>query len=135
MADSRWRMVSDSSLTMNNVIMMSLLLFKIINVFANFLILSDTLQCEYFSLWGKNHGIGFCQYLPSTMWLHNVIKLRHCVNHIMPRCWKFKEHIILCYWVLISSCGLCFCRCFLTGFDHRCGLPSNVRSSEVNIHH
>ena len=23
------------------------------------------------------------------------------------------------YWV-ISSCGLCFCRCFLTGFDHIC---------------
>ena len=28
------------------------------------------------------------------------------------------------YWA-ISSYGLCFCRCFLTGFDHKCSLPRN----------
>ena len=39
MGDSRWRMVSDSSLTMDDVIMISLL----------FLILSDTLQFEFFA--------------------------------------------------------------------------------------
>ena len=32
------------------------------------------------------------------------------------------------YWV-ISSCGLCFCRCFLTGFDHRCSLPCTIKWS------
>ena len=36
-------------------------LFKIIDVFANFLILSGALLFEYFSLCGKNYGIGFCQ--------------------------------------------------------------------------
>ena len=29
------------------------------------------------------------------------------------------------YWVITSSCGLCFGKCFLTGFDHRCSLPLN----------
>ena len=28
------------------------------------------------------------------------------------------------YWA-ISSCGLCFGKCFLTGFDHSCSLPLN----------
>ena len=43
MADPRCRMVPDPSFTMNDVIMTSLLLFKIINVFTIFLILSDAL--------------------------------------------------------------------------------------------
>ena len=43
MADPRCRMVPDPSFAMNDVIMTSLLLFKIINVFTIFLILSDTL--------------------------------------------------------------------------------------------
>ena len=43
MVDPRCRMVPDPSFTMNDVIMTSLLLFKIINVFTIFLILSDTL--------------------------------------------------------------------------------------------
>ena len=43
MADPRCRIVPDPSFTMNDVIMTSLLLFKIINVFTIFLILSDTL--------------------------------------------------------------------------------------------
>ena len=29
------------------------------------------------------------------------------------------------YWVITSSCGLCFGKCFLKGFDHRCSLPLN----------
>ena len=36
MADSSWRMVADPSLTVNDVIMTSLLLLQFINVFANF---------------------------------------------------------------------------------------------------
>ena len=42
MADPRWRMVPDPSLTINDVIMTSLLVLKVINVSTNFLILSDT---------------------------------------------------------------------------------------------
>ena len=38
-------------------------LFKIINVSANFLILSDTLLLEYFSLWRKHYGIVFSQLI------------------------------------------------------------------------
>ena len=34
----KWRIVSDSSLTMNDAIMISLQFYKIINVFSNFLI-------------------------------------------------------------------------------------------------
>ena len=43
MADPRCRMVPDPSFTINDVIMTSLIWFKIINVFTIFLILSDTL--------------------------------------------------------------------------------------------
>ena len=43
MADLRWRMVPDPSLTINDAIMTSLLVLKVTNVSTNFLILSDTL--------------------------------------------------------------------------------------------
>ena len=44
-------MVPDSSLTLNDVIMTSMLLLKIIkNVVANFFVLSDTLLFNFFSL-------------------------------------------------------------------------------------
>lgn len=48
--DSRWLMVPDISLTMNNIIMSLLLLVKIVNLFVNFLILSNTLLFKHFSL-------------------------------------------------------------------------------------
>ena len=51
MVDSRWLMVQDTSLTMIDTIMTLLLLVKIINLFANFLISSDRLLFKYFSLW------------------------------------------------------------------------------------
>ena len=61
-------------------------------LFANFLILSDILPFEYFSLWGKNYGIGL--RIKSITWLHNDIKLRHRVNKVMPRCWKLNSKFI-----------------------------------------
>ena len=52
MADPRWRMVPVPSYIMNNVIVTSLLLLKVINVLVNFLMLSNFLlylsnfQCD-----------------------------------------------------------------------------------------
>ena len=46
-------MAPDPSLIINDVIMSSLLLLNISYVLANFLVLSDTLLFEYFSLQGK----------------------------------------------------------------------------------
>ena len=67
MADSRWWMVPDPSLILNDVIMTSQLLFKIILNF--FLTIS----------W-------FCWILRInlTIWVHNDIKLRHSVNQVVP---------------------------------------------------
>ena len=50
MADPRRQMVADPSLTVNDVIMTSLLLLKFINVFSNFYLL------VFFSLSGKIDG-------------------------------------------------------------------------------
>ena len=50
------------SLIINDVIKTSLVLLKIINVFVNFLILSDTLLFKYSSLLGENlMEFRFCQ--------------------------------------------------------------------------
>lgn len=52
MADPRWRMIPVPSYIMNNVIVTSLLLLKVINVLVNFLMLSNFLlylsnfQCD-----------------------------------------------------------------------------------------
>ena len=55
-------MAPDPSLIINDVIMSSLLLLNISYVLANFLVLSDTLLFEYFSLQGKKlMEVGFCQ--------------------------------------------------------------------------
>ena len=50
MADPRRRIVPDHFLMINDVIVASILLLKIINVLTNFLILSDTLLFKYFLL-------------------------------------------------------------------------------------
>ena len=46
---------------------------QLFNVFANFLILSDTLPFEYFSLWGKNYGIGFANKRIKLIQQHDFI--------------------------------------------------------------
>ena len=50
MANARKRMVPEPSLTMNDVIITSLLLLNIVNAFANLVVLSDTLLFKTFSL-------------------------------------------------------------------------------------
>ena len=56
-------MEDDSRPSFNSeVIMTSLLLLKIVDVFVNFLILTDTLLFKYLLLWGeKLMEFGFCQ--------------------------------------------------------------------------
>ena len=71
MADPRWRMVPDPSLTVNDVIITSLLLLKFINVFANFCL-------SIFRFEGKNRwNLDFAS-----------VKSHHFVNQVMPGCWK-----------------------------------------------
>ena len=52
----------------------------------------------------------------------------HWANFILPLWVSHLEveeaGLFHAYWA-ISSYGLCFCRCFLTGFDHKCSLPRN----------
>jgi len=50
MADPRRRIVTDHFLIINDVIVTSLLLLKIINVLTNFMIVSDTILFKYFLL-------------------------------------------------------------------------------------
>ena len=50
MADLRWRVVPDPSLTINDAIMTSLLVLKVTNVSTNFLILSDTFCQTHYDL-------------------------------------------------------------------------------------
>ena len=96
-------MVSDSSLTMDDVIMISLL----------FLILSDTLQFEFFAS-RKNHGIGFCQYLHSSNYvivsthyalLFEIKSTLFCVNVVALSwaAWIIISIILTCYrwWYLL----------------------------------
>ena len=87
----RWLMIPDPSLITTDVIMTSLLLWKIICVIAYFLILPDFLLFTFLCFEGKNWWIWI---LPenSTLWRHNDVRLRHCVNHDMPRCWKWWVH-------------------------------------------
>ena len=52
----------------------------------------------------------------------------HWANFILPL-WVLhldveEAGLFHAYWA-ISSYGLCFCRCFVTGFDHKCSLPRN----------
>ena len=37
------------------------------------------------------------------MWRHNDRTLRHCVNLILPRCWKW-VHLVALSWVVLKSC-------------------------------
>ena len=52
----------------------------------------------------------------------------HWANFILPLWVSHLEveeaGLFHAYWA-ISSYGLCFCRCFLTGFDHKCSLTWN----------
>ena len=70
LSDPRWRVVSDPSLTMNDVTMTSL----------------------FPRLEGKNDRISILP-INSTIW--RQISCPFCVNHVMSRCWK-NEYIILC---------------------------------------
>ena len=37
---------------------------------------------------------------------HNDVKLRHWVNHILPRCWIWWEHDgLLCEYIILCNCG------------------------------
>ena len=66
-----------------------------------------------------------------ALFLHSlcsVWSILHWANFILP---LWDSHLEVeeaglfhAYWA-ISSYGLCFCRCFLTGFDHKCSLPWN----------
>ena len=62
----------------------------IICVLANFLILSDTLLATL------RREIDEIWVLPrnSTIWRHNDVKLRRCVNHFIPWCWKWWVYTI-----------------------------------------
>ena len=81
--------------------MTSLLLLNISYVLANFLVLSDTLLFEYFSLQGKN--LDFAKKF--NKWGHNDVKLGHCANQVMTRGWK--------WWAMMSNFG----GCFMSGFE------------------
>ena len=68
---SKMAVIPDPSLTVNDVIMTSLLLLKFINVFANFYL-------SIFRFEGKNWWkLDFAS-----------VKLHHFVNQVMPGCWK-----------------------------------------------
>ena len=67
------------------------LLLKIIFVLASFLILSDTLFIKYFSLYGNSEG-NLILPIKSVIWRHNDVRLRHCVNQVMPRWRKWWLH-------------------------------------------
>ena len=54
MVDTRWQIIPDLSLIISDFIMISLLLLKVINVLAHFLIFLDTGLCKYFSLREEN---------------------------------------------------------------------------------
>ena len=71
--------------------MTSLVVLKILYVLAIFLILSDTLLFKYFSIYVYfGGGLDFAKNSP--IWRHNNIRLRHCVNQVMPRSWKWYVH-------------------------------------------
>ena len=78
-----------------NVIMTSLLFWKVLNVLANFLILWDTLiYHDFFALWLLWKESGYCQSIQQY-----GVKLRHYVNQIMPRCWKrWKRYFVWSWW-------------------------------------
>ena len=54
-------------------------------------------------------------------WVRPIFFLWLWVLHLEVR----KPGLFHAYWALISTYGLCFCKCFLTGLDHRCTLPWN----------
>ena len=60
--------------------------------------------------------------------LCSVWSILHWANFILPLWVSHLEveeaGLFHVYWA-ISSYGSCFCRCFLTGFDHKCSLPQN----------
>ena len=60
----------------------------------------------------------------STLWLSKFF-LPLWVSHLeVKKLVSYSCGLFHAYWV-ISSCGLCFGKCFLTGFDHSCCLPLN----------
>ena len=80
MADPRRRIVPDHFLMINDVIVASLLLLKIINVLSNLLF-------KYFLLWRENWW-----NLDSAKKRDYDVKFRHCGNQRMPWCWKWRVH-------------------------------------------
>ena len=70
----------------------------------------------------NNKGVS-CSLLRS---LCSAWSILHWANFILPLWVSHLEvevaGLFHAYWA-ISSYGLCFCRCFLTGFDRKCSLP------------
>ena len=93
---SRWQILLVSFLVITDVIMTSLLLLKIIYVLANFRWLYQTLLFYYFSFYVYFEEIWILP-INSTMWRHNDVILRHCVNQVMF--WKWWVH----YWCNLSG--------------------------------
>lgn len=83
-------MLLDPSSVINDVIMTSLLLLKIINVLVNFLISPDTLLVFIGSF--RFEGEIEVTWIPpinSAIGRHYDLTLHHCVNQVIPRCWKW----------------------------------------------
>ena len=66
-----------------------------------------------------------------ALFLHSLCSawsILHWANFILPL-WvshlEVEEADLFHAYQAISSYGLCFCRCFLTGFDHKCSLLQN----------
>ena len=99
MADSRWLMIPDPSLITTDVIMTSLLLWKIICVIAYFLILPDFLLF-IFAFRLKIDEFGFCQKIQQ----YEVIMTSNYVIVSIMICLDVGnyEYIILCNFVALS---------------------------------
>ena len=101
MADSRRLMIPDPSLITTDVIMTSLLLWKIICVIAYFLILPDFLLFKFFcALRLKINEFGFCQKIQH----YEVIMTPNYVIVSIMICLDVEnyEYIILCNFVALS---------------------------------
>ena len=103
MADPRWWTVPDPSLVINDVIITSLLLLKVINVLANFCIpissccsfCSTLYYLSTFRFEGKQRW-NLDSSNKTKLWRQNDLKLNHRVNQVMLRSWKWRVIIILC---------------------------------------